>query len=64
MQVEDLVNERAGLQNELFIEYNAYTRLSGGTIGGVINEVMDVKPTVVGTEEPVVAEIPAPVVKQ
>ena len=42
---------------------NAYTRLSGGTIGGVINEVMDVKPTVVGTKEPVVAEIPAPVVK-
>lgn len=43
---------------------NAYTRLSGGTIGGVINEVMDVKPTVVETEEPVVAEIPASVVKQ
>jgi hypothetical protein len=42
---------------------NAYTRLSDGTIGGVINEVMDVKPIVVETEEPAVAEIPAPVVK-
>lgn len=42
---------------------NAYTRLSDGTIGGVVNEVMDVKPIVVETEEPAVAEIPAPVVK-
>ena len=28
---------------------NAYTRLSDGTIGGVVNEVMDVKPIVVET---------------
>jgi hypothetical protein len=42
---------------------NVYTRLSAGTIGGVINEVMDVKPIVIETEEPAVAEIPAPVVK-
>lgn len=42
---------------------NAYTRLSDGTIGGVVNEVMDVKPIVVETAEPAVAEIPAPVVK-